>query len=83
MENVGLNGELENNRMVKALRMQRNTPDPGCTLSPAQIRLGRNLKDSLSYVRMTYNNPQISNMWSKKEQALKSRYVKSLENLRL
>ena len=88
MENVGQNGELENDKMVQALLTQRNTPDPGCKLSPAQILLGRNLKDSLPYVRksvMTYNNPQISNMWrdawSKKEEALRSRYVKSLENL--
>ena len=57
MENVGPNGELENDRMVKSLLMQRNTPDPVCK---AQIILGRNLKDWLPYVRksiMTYSNP--------------------------
>ena len=77
MENVGSNGELNNDKMVQALLTQRNTPDPGCKLSPAQILLGRNLKDSLPYIRksiMAYNNPQISNIWrdawSKKEEAL-------------
>ena len=87
MDNVGLNGELNNDRMVKALLSQRNTPDPGCKLSPAQILLGRNLKKLLPYVRksfMTYNNPQISkkwrNVWNKKEETLSIRYVKSLEN---
>ena len=34
---------------------------------------------------MAYSNPQISNMWryawSKKEEALRSRYIKSLESL--
>ena len=84
--NPGLNGELNNDRMVQALLSQRNTPDPGCKLSPAQILLGRNLKKSLPYVRksvMTYNNPQISkkwrNVWNKKEETLSIRYVKSLE----
>ena len=73
--------------MVQALLSQRNTPDPVCKLSPAQILLGRNLKKSLPYVRksvMTYNNLQISkmwrNVWSKKEESLSIRYVKSLEN---
>ena len=88
MENIGSNGELNNDRMIQALLTQRNTPDPGCKLSPAQILLGRNLKDSLPYIRknvMAYNNPQFLNIWrnawSKKEEALRSRYVKSLENL--
>ena len=88
MENVGPNGDLENDKMVRALLTQRNTPDPGCRLSPAQILLGRNLRDSLPFIRkdiMTYNNPQISTMWrdswTKKEEALRSRYVKTLESL--
>ena len=52
--------------MVQTLLKQRNTPDPGCKLSPAQILLGQNLKSSLPYVRksiMTYNNMQISKIW--------------------
>ena len=88
MENVGLNGELNNDRMVQALLSQRNTPDLECKLSPAQILLGRNLKKSLPYVRksvMTYNNPQISKMWrdvwNKKEESLSIRFVKSLKNI--
>ena len=87
MENVGSIGELNNDRMVQALLSQRNTPDPGCKLSPAQILLGRNLKNLLPYVRksvMIYNNPQISkkwrNVWNKKEETLSIRFVKSLEN---
>ena len=49
MENVGPDGNLENDKMVRALLTQRNTPDPGCKLSPAQILLGRQLKGSLPY----------------------------------
>ena len=85
MENVSLKGELNNDRMVQALLSQRNTPDPVCKLSPAQILLGQSLKKSLPYIRksvMIYNNPQISKMWrdvwSKKEESLSIRCVKSL-----
>ena len=53
MENVGPNGELEKDKMVQALLTQRNTPDPGCKLSPGQILLEGNLKYSLLYVRKT------------------------------
>ena len=66
MENVGSNGELNNDRMVQALFTQRNTPDPGCKLYPAQILFGQNVKDSSPYIRkkvMAYNKPQILNMW--------------------
>ena len=65
IENVGLNGELNNDRMVQALLSQRNTPDPVCKLSPAQILLGQNLKKSLPLRKsvMTYNNLQISKLW--------------------
>ena len=84
-ENIGSNGELNKDRKIQDLLTQRNTPDQGYKLSPAQIRLGRNLNDSLPYISkndMAYNNPQILNIWrnawSKKEEALRSRYVKSL-----
>ena len=73
--------------MVQSLLTQKNTPDPVCYLSPTQILLGRNFKDSLPYIRksvMVYNNSQIlkiwRNAWSIKEEALRSPYVKSLEN---
>ena len=74
--------------MVQSLLTQKNTPDPVCYLSPTQILLGWNFKDSLPYIRksvMVYNNSQIlkiwRNAWSIKEEALRSPYVKSLENL--
>ena len=74
--------------MVRALLTQRNTPDPGCKLSPAQILFGRPLKDTLPYISkdiMSFNNPQISNqwrdIWKLKEDTMKARYVKTIENL--
>ena len=66
IESISSNSELNNERMIQALLTHRKTPEPGCKLSPAQILLERNLKDSFPYVRknvMAYNNPQISKMW--------------------
>ena len=74
--------------MVRALLMHRNTPDPGCKLSTSQILLGRQLRDSLLYINkeiMSFNNPEIlvqwREAWMAKEDALTTRYVKTLENL--
>ena len=50
MNNVGANGELNTDRMLRALLTQRNTPDQDCRLSPAQILFGRTLRDSLPYI---------------------------------
>ena len=88
MSNVGTNGELNTDSMLRALLVQRNTPDPDCRLSPAQILFGQPLRDSLPYVPKgieTFCNPQIRGQWRDawrlKEQAMKARYVKTLENL--
>ena len=88
MDNVKSNGELDTDRMVRAMLTYRNTPDPGCKLSPAEILLGRKLKDTLPMIRkdvMSFNNPQLSNRWrdawKAKEDALKTRYVRTLETL--
>ena len=88
MENVGSNGELNNDIMIQVLLTQINTADPGCKLSPCTDPFGTKFKGLIAYIRknvMAYNNPQILNIWrnawSKKEEALRSRYVKSFENL--
>ena len=86
--NIGADGQLNNDSMVRALLTLRNTPDPGCKLSPAQIVLGRQLRDSMPFINkniMMYNNPQIQPQWREawkvKEDALRTRYVKTVENL--
>ena len=88
MDNVSPNGELDNDKMVRALLTQRNTPDPGCRMSPAQILFDRPLRDSLPYLEkdiMTFKNPRVNekwkNAWELKDEALRTRYVKTLENL--
>jgi len=88
MDNISPSGSLDNDAMVRALLVYRNTPEPGCKLSPAQILLGRPLRDTLPYISkdvMIFNNldvrPQWKEAWQAKEQALKARYVKTLESL--
>ena len=88
MENIGPSGELNTDRVVQALLTYRNTPEPGCKLSPAQILLGRPLRDTLPYINkdsMVFNNPNVHpqwrDAWAAKEDALKTRYVKTLETL--
>ena len=89
MENVAPNGKLDNDGIVRALLTYRNTPDPGCKLSPAQILLGRQLRDTLPQISkaiMSFNNPEIDSRWREaweaKENALKTRYVKTLEDMK-
>ena len=88
MNNVGANGSLDNDATVRALLTYHNTPDPGCKLSPAQILLGRQLRDTLPFINkdvMVFNNsevhPQWREAWKAKEEALKTRYVKTMESL--
>lgn len=88
MDNVGPDGKLDNDAMVRALLTHRNTPDAGCKLSPAQVLLGRPLRDTLPMISkevMVFNNeeilPQWRDAWNAKEEALKARYVKTLETL--
>ena len=88
MDNIGPNGNLNTDSMVRALLTQRNTPDPGCRLSPAQILFGRPLRDALPCISKdidAFFNPNISqnwrDAWRLKEQALKARYVKTIKTL--
>ena len=88
MKNISVDGNLDTDEMVRALLMLRNTPDPTCKLSPAEVIFGRRLPDSLpgiSKEMSTYDNPHIARRWKEawalKEQSLKERYVKSTESL--
>ena len=79
---------LDTDNMVRALLMLRNTPDPICKLSPAEVLFGRRLRDTLPTISKeisTFNNPAIAEKWKEawnlKEQSLKAGYVKTLETL--
>ena len=45
--NVSADGSLNNDRAARAILQHRNTPIPGLNLSPAQILLHRQLRDSV------------------------------------
>ena len=85
--NLGPTGALDSDRFLRALLQLRNTPDPDCDLSPAQILFGRPIRDSLSFVNRLekFSNPHIRPMWreawASKEEALRTRFTKSAEKL--
>jgi hypothetical protein len=82
------NGNLNNDKVARALLQQRNTPDKECNLSPAQVLLGRQLRDTLPKLdksRMIFENGQVRDQWhqawSAKENAIRARLVRTCENL--
>ena len=83
-ENIGFDGSLNNDNIVRALLQQRNTPDRICKLSPAEVLFGRSLRE-LDKSVIIYESDQIHNQWhqawSAKEEAIKSRMLLSCEEL--
>ena len=88
MSNTGPTGSLDHDRFLRAMLQLRNTPDPDCNLSPAQIVFGRPLRDSLAFVNRLekYTNPNIRplwrNAWAAKENALRARFTRTTESLK-
>ena len=86
--NIGVDGSLNNDNIVRALLQQRNTPDRICRLSPAEVLFGRTLRDSLPQLDKSviiHESDQIHSQWhdawKAKEQAIKSRMLLSCEGL--
>ena len=85
--NVGPGGSLNNDRFLEAILQLRNTPDPDCKVSPAQILFGRPIRDNLMFTRKLhkFSNPLVVRTWQEawrlKEMALRTRYAKSAERL--
>ena len=87
-DNVGPNGSLDNDKVVRALLQLRNTPDRDCGLSAAEVLFGRRLKDSMPRLDKSvpvFQSPQIHPTWKEnwvaKERAIRSRFVKTCEKL--
>jgi maltooligosyltrehalose synthase len=65
----------------------RNTPDPDCSFSSAQIVFGHPLRDAFLFVNRLekYLNPAVRpawrNAWEAKEQALKTQMAHFIESL--
>ncbi len=60
--NVGLRGSLNTDAVSKALMQYRNTPIKGAGASPAQLMLGRSIRDSVPQPRSSY---KVSSQWEK------------------
>ena len=86
--NTGPTGSLDHDRFMRAMLQLRNTPDPDCNLSPAEIIFGRPLRGTLSFVNRLekFSNPHIRPLWRQawkaKEQALRTRITRTTESLK-
>ena len=71
MTNVSPNGDLDNDSFFHALLQSRNTPDPQCNLSPAEIVFGHPLRDAFSFFNrnVTFTNCHIRRTWREAWQA--------------
>ena len=82
-ENMGINGSLDNDKIVRALLQRRNTPDNVCKLNPAEILFGRSLlRDALPKLDISvriHDNGQLHSQWHKawraKEEAIKDKDI--------
>lgn len=87
MSNTGPTGSLDHDRFLRAMLQLRNTPDPDCNLSPAQIIFDRPVRDTLSFVNKLekFSNPHIRPLWRQawaaKEEALRTRLTRTTESL--
>lgn len=87
MSNTAPTGSLNHDRFLSAILQLRNTPDPDCNQSPAQIIFGRPLRDNFSFVNRLekFSNPHIRPLWrdawSAKEDALRARFTRTTEKL--
>ena len=87
MSNTGPTGQLDHDRFLCAMLQLRNTPDPDCDVSPAQIIFGHPLRDAFSFTNRLekFKNPHIRPLWTQawatKEQALRVRMTHTLEKL--
>ena len=85
--NVNASGSLDNDKFLRAMLQLRNTPDPDCKLSPAEIVFGRNLRDSFAFLNRLekFTNPSVRptwrEAWKMREDALRTRFSKTTEKL--
>ena len=62
MDNIGPTSSLDG--LVCALLQVRNTPDPDCGASPAEILYGRPILDAFGFINRQKNlNPSLRPMW--------------------
>jgi hypothetical protein len=83
-DNVGPQGSLDTDKFARALMQYRNTPLQGINLSPAQILLGRSIRDFFPFID---SKCKIRKEWlitaEDREKALARRHATHLERLSL
>ena len=88
MSNTSPTGSLNNDKFLQAMLQLRNSPDPDCNITPAQIIFGRPLRDTLSFVNRLekYSNPNVRptwrQAWTAKKKALCTRITRTMESLK-
>ena len=87
-DNVAADGSIDNDKFVRAMLTKRNTPDQYSKLSPAEIVMGKRLRDNLPMIPktlMVMNNPSVHpewrKLWYQKESVMRDRCCKDLENI--
>ena len=65
MANLKPNGDFNSDTFLRAMLQLRNTPDPDCGLSPAEIVFGHPLRDAFSFVNrlQKFSNRHICRSW--------------------
>ena len=82
--NVGPCGSLNTDKFLRAILQLRNTPDPDCGVSPAEIVFGRRLRDNLLFAAYTDRGQYAKrwqSAWAAKEDALRARFVRTAESI--
>ena len=82
MDNTGPNGEINLDKIQRGMIQYRNTPDRDTGLSPAQVILGRPIKDFIPILPGSYrpHNTWIETLQAR-EAAMRARNVRNAERL--
>ena len=76
--NTGSRGNLNTDELAQALLQHRNTPVRGLELSPAQLALGRNLRDTVPLPRKRYLvDPKWAQHLRSRERAMSAENIKN------